>query len=156
MKIAGKKIEGRNSEIIPIIRPSGNIAFIAEAIESYAEFDKLMPMPTPPEILRPGGIRESNFDDAAFKAKLGKYSEIKTAYTVIASLAGTPDLVWELVKLSDPTTYPNYQQELRDFGLTEIEINRIIQSVMKANSLDDKLIDTARQDFLRIAAQKKT
>jgi hypothetical protein len=154
MKIAGKTIEGCNSELIPIIRPSGNIAFIAEAIISYEEFEKLCPMPTPPEIIRQGGTRELNHNDPGFKERLNKYGELKTAYTVVTSISATPDLEWETIKKGDIESYLNYTKELKESGLTENEIARLVQGVMRANSLDDKMIELARQDFLRTAAPK--
>ena len=111
MKIAGKKIEGRNIEIIPIIRPTGNIIFIAEAIESYDEFEKMMPMPTPPTVIKPGGIHEFNVSDPAYKKRLDEYGQLKTAFTIVTSLRATPDLVWDTIKNDNIQTYSNYGKE---------------------------------------------
>lgn len=155
MKIQGKKLEGRNVQIIPIIRESGNVYFTAQAIKNYDDFDKLVPMPTPPQILRPGGIKEVNLQDPDYIARMNEYGQMKTDYTVLSSLADTPDLEWEKVDMSDPKTWALYREELLESGLNELEIGRIVNGVLRANSLDESVIEQARQDFLRETLKAK-
>jgi len=149
MKIRGKKIEGRNSEVIPIIRPSGNIFFIAEAIPNFDQFEKLVKLPKPPEKILPGGVKQPDLQNPKYIEKLQEYSQMRSDYVIIASLSSTPDLEWEIVDLIKPDTWCKYRDELLSSGLTELEIMRLITSVSKANSLDDAMIMAARDDFLR-------
>lgn len=149
MKIKGKKIEGLNTQVIPIIRDTENIYFIAQAIKNYDDFNKLVPMPQPPQILRPGGVKELNTLDHDYLERMSEYGQMKTDYTVLISLSSTPDLEWEKVKLDNPKTWKLYRDELLESGLSELEVGRLINGVLRANSLDETMIEQARQDFLR-------
>ena len=72
----------------------------------------------------------------------------RTNYLIAASLRATPDLEWETVQLDNPSTWKNITSELKDADFSELEIGRIRQGVMRANSLDEGMIDEARDRFL--------
>jgi len=148
MKYKGQKVEGRNVEIIPIPRPGEDIIFIAEAVENFEEFDKLCPEPVPPKKLLKGGQKVVNINDPVYKEQLDKYATNRINYIVLKSLLATKDLEWETVNYEKPETWDNFKKELKDSGFTDIEQGRIIRGVMKANALDDAMIEQARQDFL--------
>jgi len=148
MKVKGKKLEGRNKVIIPILRPEGNIILIAEAIDNFNEFDKLVQFPIAPIRTLPGGVRESHTADPAYLVKVDEFSTMRSNYMIIRSLSATPDLEWETVDITKPETWQNVRQELLDSGLIETEIIRIINCISEANGLDDSVIERARKDFL--------
>lgn len=149
MKYKGKKVEGRNSEIIPFKRPDGDIIFIAEAVQDWDEFEKYCAEPEAPEILKPGGKRFKDENDPKYKKKLEEYAETRTHWLVLKSLQATKDIEWETVDMNDSNTWKNYRKELKDSGFTELELGRLVRGVMVANSLDEDMIETAKQDFLR-------
>jgi hypothetical protein len=55
---------------------------------------------------------------------------------------------WETVDMDKPTTWPKWVDELQENGLSEVEVGRIINAVLAANSLDEKKIEEARKSFL--------
>jgi hypothetical protein len=60
MKYKGKKLEGRNTDILVLEKGGEQIVFKAEALMNYKEFDKICPAPKPPIILKKGGARVPN------------------------------------------------------------------------------------------------
>jgi len=54
MKYKGKKLEGRNTDILVLPRGGNRIVLKFQAVDSYDEFDLLVTIPKPPEILKPG------------------------------------------------------------------------------------------------------
>jgi hypothetical protein len=150
MKLDGKKIEGPNEEIIIIPRSGedGNIVFKARALLNLDDFDRLCPRPTPRKVRnRDGSIREDR-DNADFKVKLETYANRHFAYMVIKSLEATENLEWEEVDINNPTTWTKYEEELKESGFSQIEINRIITGVMTANCLNEAKLEEARNSFL--------
>ncbi len=148
MKYKGQKVLSRNQEIIPIPRPDGDIVFIANAVRNWEEFDKILSEPKPPTILKPGGVKIEDKRDPSYLKALDEYNELRTHYLVLKSIDESPDIEWETVDLTKPDTWKNYRKELQDSNFTDIEIGRIMMGVMRANSLDEKMIDEARISFL--------
>lgn len=153
MKYKGKKLEGRNTDILVLMRGQDRIVFKAQALESYDEFDKLCSMPSIPTRLRPGNVKEPNPNDTVYKGLVEKYAEKKTNYTIIKSLDISEDIEWDNVNLNKPETWGNWQKELKDAGFTEIEIMRVLQLCTRVNCLDEDLLDQAKEDFLAEALQ---
>lgn len=148
MKYKGKAVKGSNQEIIPIPRPDGDIVFIATAVKNWSKFDKLVPEPVPPQIIRPGGVKTEDRNDPQYKKLLQKWAEEKSNYLIIYSLKDSPDVEWETIDLEKSETWANWKKELEEAGFTEIEVSRVMVGVMRANSLDEKMIDEARANFL--------
>jgi hypothetical protein len=81
--------------------------------------------------------------------KCEAYGVKRMAYIVVKGLMdGTPDLEWETVDISDNTTWSNFRKELRDSGLSDIEINRLVNGALVANSLSERAVEEARKRFL--------
>ena len=153
MKYKGKKLEGRNTDILVLQKGDDRVVFKAEAIENYVEFSKLVPIPEPPVKLLPGGSRVANTDDVNFRKAMEQYAQSKTDYLVIKSLAATTDLEWEKVDLTKPETWGGWKKELEEAGFTEFECMRIMQLVTRVNSLDDAMLEAAKQSFLQETLQ---
>lgn len=148
MKYKGKAVSGTNREIIPIPRDGGDIVFIAEAVQSWDQFEALVEEPKPPTMIKAGGARVTNTSDPAYKKAMEDYNEYRTNYLILTSLQATDDLEWETIDLSKPETWGNYKKELLDADFSEIEIGRVLTGVMRANSLDESMIEEARSNFL--------
>ncbi len=148
MKYKGQTVKGSNQEVIPIPRPDGDIVFIATAVKNWSEFDKLVPEPTPPQVIKPGGSKMEDRKDPKYKKLLQEWAEEKSNYLVVQSLKDSPDVEWETIDLENPETWSNWKTELEEAGFTEIEVSRVMVGVMRANSLDEKMIDEARANFL--------
>ncbi len=150
MKIAGKKIEGRNVEVIILPRPLGtDIILKAEAVLSMDSFYRLVQEPKPPSRIMPGGATVAAVNDPNFKLQLGDYQNKRLAFLILESLKATPDLEWETVNAEDPNTWMNWEKELLDSGFSAIEVGRIRTGVFNANCLNESLIEEARASFLR-------
>jgi hypothetical protein len=148
MRIKGKKVVSKSQEVIPFPRAGGDIILIADAVQDWKEFDALLPEPQPPEKLKPGGVKLIDKQDPVYIKQMDEYAEQRTNYLVIASLQNTPDLEWETVDIKKPSTWGNYRKEMIESGFTEIEIGRLLRGVMRANSLDEDMIEEARSNFL--------
>lgn len=148
MKLNGKRVQGPNVEVIVLPRGQGDdLVFKAQAVLDIAPFEKLCPRPVPPEVIRKGGIRVSNVEDAGYRAELQEYGKLKMAWMLIESLRATEGLEWETVRYEDSSTWLNYERELRDSGLGEAEITRLITGMMSANALNEDRIAEARERF---------
>lgn len=148
MKLKGRR-PGVNVEIIVLPRGDGeDLVFKAKAVEDFEMFDKLCPPPEPPKRILPGGEQVPNFQDKNYSAALENYGKKRIAFMVIQGLAATEDLEWEQVDVGNHQTWPKYREELRESGLSEVEINRIVNGCMKANSLNEHAVEQARKRFL--------
>lgn len=148
MKINGREISGLHYEYVVIPRHDGDIVFKLQAIPNMDEFKKLCPEPQPPRVMVPGGDKRVDLDDAAYKAAVAMYGEQRYAYMVIKSLEATEGLEWDTVKITDPNTWTNWSNDLRNAGFTNPEINLIQLGMATANSMNQEKLDEARNRFL--------
>ena len=155
MKYKGKHLEGRNTDILVLNRGEDRIVIKAEALADFKEFNDLCPVPEPPIKIRPGGVKEADTVNPRYQEALSNWAEKKTNYTIIKSLEATKDLEWDTVKISNPDTYANWRVEMAESGFTEIEILRVLQLCTRVNSLDDDLLDQAKETFLAGARQQE-
>lgn len=149
MKIAGKKVQSLNVEII--VLPRGNddpLVFKAQAVLDDSVFDKFCPIPKPPMGIGKGGKKEPNLKDTGFLKACAERGEKKMAWMVIESLRATEELEWETVVYEDHTTWLNWSTEMKEAGLNYIEIQRIQSGVFAANCLNEAKIEAARNAFL--------
>lgn len=148
MKFNGKKPNAGN--VVKVVIPrqdGGNILFIAKGIFDYSEFYKRHPQPKAPKITKPGGVTEYLHDDKKYLESIQKWAELKNAWIILTSLADTPNLEWETVKMDDSKTWCNYEKELKEVFLPQ-EINAIINAVTTACALSGDKIEEATQSFL--------
>lgn len=154
MKYKGKKLEGKNKDILVLLRGDEKIVFTAEAVDNVDDFNKLVPLPEAPMRILPGGSKVSNTDDPTFKSLLQEFAQKKTDFYIIQSLRATTELEWETIDFEKPETWRNWEKELKE-DFTEIEISRITNLVLSVNCLDDEMLDNARRDFLVAQAQSE-
>jgi len=149
MKINGRKISGPNVEVIVIPRLEGDIIFKAQAILSFKEFETLCPEPIAPKVMR-RGVNQfvSNIKDPKYIKDMDDYSKRRTSWMILKSLSATEGLEWDTVKMDDPTTWNNLEDELKSSGFSEMEVGRIVTGVLTANCLNEDHLEQARQRFL--------
>lgn len=148
MKIKGKKIDSPMIEIVVLPRPDGDIVFKAQAVLDFEEFDKLVTEPTPRMLLKPGGGMEKDTNNKNYRKELDEYNTQRVHWMFIKSLEATEGLEWETVDMNDPTTWKNYESELKASNFSAMEINHITRAIMIANALDDRKLKEARDSFL--------
>jgi len=149
MKYKGKKLEGPSEAIIVLPRQnSDDLVFKFKAVLEVDDFDKICPIPLPPEVLKPGGQRSYNVESPKYKEELDQWAMNKTHYMYLKSIEATEDLEWETVDMEKPETWENYNKELMDAGLTEAERLQLLQTYSQVQGLDQGKIDAATKSFL--------
>ena len=154
MKIAGidpKLLPPEETLVLP--RSSGNIVFKARGLADMDEFNQLCPEPTPPVLQTNSGQRYDT-EDLGYQNDLKEHNKRRWSYYVIKSLQ---EIEWDTVKLDQPSTWSNWDTELKANGFTHAERNRVFNLVLEANALSDKKLEQARAVFLlgRPEEQKK-
>lgn len=155
MKLHGKKIEECNVEYVVIPRPSGDIAFKCTAVLDFSKFAELCPPPKPPMKMVKGGAHMPNFNDPGYNKALENQGQLKYYFTILESLKSTKGLEWETVDPNNPKTWNKLEDELKSSGFNEFEINRIVRGVLRANSLDERMLEEARQNFMKVLEEEK-
>jgi hypothetical protein len=146
MRIGGIEIKGPNEEILVLPRLDEDIVIKAQAVTTMDEFDVLVPEPKPPGIRTRDGWKP-NANDESFKQRMTHYNEQRLAYMIIKSVEPS-NIEWGKTDISDPSTYTQWTSELKEAGLSDVEVNRIVLCVMQANSLDEEKLKAAREVFL--------
>jgi hypothetical protein len=155
MKIKGKKIEGANEVVIVIPRDSdADIILKASAVLDMAPFEAMCPPPEPPRKMIPGGKEVRNLKDPGYLKQLENHSVKRLNWIVLTSLEATDGLEWEKIDLSDPTTWNNFQDEMKEAGFSNVEVNRIVADVIGVNALSEEKIQEARERFLLEAQEQ--
>jgi len=157
MKIAGQEIKGPCVETLVLSRESGPLAIKAQGLPDFDEFDALCPEPKAPGKLTKNGW-EPNLKDENYRSVLNIYNEKKLAYIVVRSLEAS-EIEWDTVDINNPKTWVNYRTDLKNAGFSEIEVGRIVQTVLQANALDETKLEKAREVFLagqRLEAEKSS
>jgi hypothetical protein len=156
MKINGKKIHGANTDYVVFPRGEDRIVFKIQALGDMKAFEALVPTPKPGTKMVPGGIQVEDRDDVRFKTETKQYSELRFAYTCLASLSATEGLEWETVKLSDPNTWLKWEQELLDSGFNQNEVNYLQYKIISVNALNQDKLEEARASFLLSLEAQRT
>lgn len=148
MKMNGKQLRGPNVEVLVLPRSEEDLVFKAEAVLDYGDFDKICPLPEPPQVMRPGGEISMDMNDSKYQERLQEWANWKTHWVILESLKATKNLEWETVNPSKPETWGNYEKEMKEAGLSPPEIGRIVQTVSSACGLNQDKIDEATKRFL--------
>jgi hypothetical protein len=147
MRIGGVEVNGLPREILVLPRGDQEIVFEACALADWDEFNALCPEPKPPGIRTRDGFVPDK-DDPTYKQILTNYKAQQFAFLVIRSLEPS-EVEWEIVDVSNPSTWKKWSDELQEAGLTQIEVNRVIQLVLDANCLNEARLKEARELFVR-------
>jgi len=147
LKIKGQHISLPTPVLIIIPREGNDLIFYAQPIIDYSDFDTKAPEPTPPRVLRPGGVEFDDYDSQSYKESLERHGRLRWAWMIVKSLLATDGLEWETVNFNDPSTWEGYEKELKESGLTQSEVNYLSSQVAKANMLTEEKVEQARQRF---------
>jgi hypothetical protein len=147
MKIGGIDPKTLCNEVVLVLpRGDGKIVFRARGLTDMDEFDAICPVPKPPgKFTKDGWVPQLN--DSTYQQVTAEYAKKRLGYIVTRSLESS-EVEWDTVKREDPRTWPNWEQDLKNGGLTQIEANRVLALVMEANALDEAKLQKAREVFL--------
>lgn len=148
MKIGGIDPKTLPAETV-LVLPRGEevIVFKARGLQDMDEFNKLCPEPTPPRKMTKDGL-VADVTNSNYKTDMDHYGKRRLAYMVVKSLEPS-EIEWDTVDVHVPGTWTNWEQDLKNAGLTTVEANRVIGLVLEANSLDESKLKQARDVFLR-------
>ena len=152
MKIGGVLVDGPNEAVLVLPHRGANLVLRAQAIPDMTEFHLMCPKPIPPKILTKDGPKEDT-DNEHYVSQMINFAQKRTAYLVVKSLECS-DIEWDTVDPLNPSTWARWDEDFRNAGLNEIQIQRIIDLVMEANSLDDEKIKWARDQVFAVGQQE--
>jgi hypothetical protein len=149
MKIGGVQVT-TCEELIVLYRggPGKDIPIRARAVAINDVFNKLVPVPVPPMVLKKGGVKESDLADKDYKAALSHRDNLRFAYLILRSLEPS-NIEWEIIDMEKPSTWLKWSDELLESGLSDKEVQRVVDAVMVAGSLSEAKLEEARAAFLR-------
>lgn len=148
LRIGNVVVDKPSESVLVLPRDNGeDITIIARAVLSMEEFDLYCPKPQAKKAFVKGKGTIELVDDPEFRKQIASYGEKRFAFMALKSLEPS-DIDWQTVKMDRPETWTNWQQELKDAGLGQNEVDRITVCVMQANSLDERKLEEARQAFL--------
>jgi hypothetical protein len=147
MKIGG--VDPRtlpNEEILVLPRGEQHIVFRAKALPNLDEFHTLCPEPVPPNKLTKDGL-SPDFTDKGYRSVLEEYNKRRLSYMIVVSLEPS-SIEWDTVNIDKPGSWINWEADLKNAGLSQVECNLVLRLVMEANSLDENKLKKAREVFL--------
>jgi hypothetical protein len=154
MKIGGVDPATLSVEVF-LVLPRGDdqqIVFRAQPVKDMEPFDQLCPRPTPPgKLTRDGWVQLE--DDPTYKQVLTAWIKQRSGYMMVKSLEPS-QIEWDTVDENDPRTWSNWSKDLRNGGLSDTEVQRVMNLVLEANCLDDAKLKKAREVFLAGEAAK--
>jgi len=147
------KIAGVDPQTLPkeefLVLPRGDkeIVFRAKGVPDYKEFNALCPEPKAPGKLVAGSGWEPNEKDPDYKKLMASHNSKRIAWMVIKSLEPS-NIEWDTVVPGKPSTWNNWETDMKAAGLSQVECNRVTQLVFQANCLDEERLKKAREVFL--------
>lgn len=148
MKINGVEVKGPAEEVLVLPRISSpDLVFRAIAVQDTDQFDVLCPPPKAKAKLVAGGWKNA-VDDPAYLEAMQKHGQLRFAWILLQSLAPS-NIEWDTVKKDQPSTWLNWEDDLKSAGLSQTEVQHIINCVATANALNNQKLEAARENFLR-------
>ena len=126
------------------------LTFYAQPVWNLDEFNQAVKRPVN-EFVRfnSQGKKEADPDAPAYREELIEYGRKRWGYLVLKSLEPS-NIEFEKVSLSDPSTWPLVEQELKE-NLGIYEFAKVMSLVDEANALDEeKLEENAKSFFQRL------
>lgn len=159
MKIHGKSIEPPKPLDVIIPRTDGTeIHLKVQAVLSYEAFDKVCPEPRPPMSAKPGEPMRENWKDKAFQKQWSEWYDKRQGWMAVKSLTSTEGLTFDTMTVEDPNSCSvlGLAEEMRKSGFLEPEIAHVLKQIKRANAMDEKHIEEARERFLRRRAEEQS
>lgn len=148
LRIGGQVIDKPSEEVLVLPRSNGNdIIITARAVLSMEVFEQYVPQPQAKRAWSKDKGNHLMTEEPQFVKDMAVYGEQRFAFIALKSLEPS-EIEWQTVALEDPSTWTNWSEELKDAGMSDIEVQRVIVCVMQANSLDENKLKQARLAFL--------
>ena len=124
MKIAGIDPNSLSREILLVLpRGESQIVFRAKGLKDMSEFNAICPLPKPPGKLTKDGFVPNN-NDPTYQQVLTQWSAKRLGFMVVKTLEPT-EIEWDTVDIANPATWANWENDLKNGGLSQFECNRV-------------------------------
>jgi len=148
LKINGQKLSSINTKTLKFPRPDAEPVIITlAAISNPNLFDEVIPDPEPPMIIAAGGEKVTDFNDKEYIKKSEEKASLYPYWLIITALQATEGLEFEKVKLDDPSTWKEIDDEIFESGFNLGERSEILVWVNRLNGIDQDYVDEARKNF---------
>jgi hypothetical protein len=148
LKIGGVEVTGPNEGLLILPRPMGrDIKILVRAVPNLDEFRALVPYPKAPASLQRGKGKVENTNDPTYRQQVEQYNLKRMAYLAVIGLEPS-EIEWKKVEIEKPNTWIEWEDELLAGGVTEIEVNLILNLVLEVNQLNDAKLTAARESFV--------
>jgi hypothetical protein len=155
MKIGGVALNGPKQVTLVLPRDDGDLVFKFVAVVDDDEFDKIYPEPVPPVTFNVKAQEKlPQLEDPGYKAKMAERAKARAAWIFLKSVEPS-GIEWTTVKKEDPTTWSNWEADLRKAGMNIQEMNAIWSHFAKANFVTQEMLDEARKRFLASQAAEQ-
>jgi len=148
MKIKGVKKLKESVQTYTVVRDGEDPIVFTLKPADMKWFTEIVEAPTPRMITRPGEPSFADLKDPKYVQAKEAYDLKQSHYFIISSISATEGLEWEKVKMEEPDTWVEFENELGEFGLLPNETAGLFQAITRANALDQDYIDSKRDDFL--------
>jgi hypothetical protein len=134
-------------EILVLPRGDSRIVFRAHGLDSFDDFNRRCPEPVPQmKLTKDGSVADT--DDKNYQDAISSHGRRRLAYIIVYSLQPS-QIEWDSVEMDKPATWENWEKDLRNGGLSQVECNRVMHLAMEANSLSEDKLVKARESFVR-------
>lgn len=158
MKFKGKKVDSIVVENLYFKRgkgPEDYLVFEFRPIRDIEEFERKYPEDKAPIKVEPGNKKVPNLEDPRYIAAKDKRDNSRLGWMIFKSLQEDDNWEFETVDGNNHETWNNVKDEMMDSGITLGEYGKIVDSVLKVNSLSDEYFEEAKDLFLATQKQGK-
>jgi len=152
MKINGLSVATPEPQFFVIPHGGQDLAFRIQGVYSFDEFEKLVPEPKPPRIVRPGGQESVDYSDADYLKAQQARSKNRMVWIYLKGLEPS-NLEFEKVKINDPATYQFFDDEFKNVGIALSYLQQLEQAIINLCGFNPEMVQEATQRFLAGMAQ---
>jgi len=146
MKIAGQEVRGTIEDVLVLPRGKGEDLVIRGRAETDPQkFKEMVAVPEPP-ITQTASGNQPDFTNPGYIAQMNAYSQQRFGYLILNTLY---ECEFDILDIEDPKTWGKWDQEFTDAGFNEMDKTRIVNFVSTVNSLNERAVEAARENFLR-------
>lgn len=149
MRIGNHARATKENVTVVIPRKDFNLVFTFQPVLDFDEFDKIYPEIEPTVKVVPGGEKTTDYNSPDYKEKVKKREEARSAWAFLTSISATEGLEWSTVKMEDPSTWINFEKELRTFGIGPGESQSLMKAVIDASGITNEHVKEATEAFLK-------
>jgi hypothetical protein len=148
MKVNGIKLAGpRIVERYLPVSDGEAVCFKFRSLRSDEDFEKVMPKPRPPQVMKPGGLTHFNTEDSRFKTALNDWVNHKLNWEFLTSISATDGIEWDKVDMSKSETWALWRKDLEEH-FPNSQIDQIFGGFLEAQYISEEGMEKARARFL--------